>query len=245
MKYALRVGPILLVACLAAGAEDNIVKPSGVYAQIDTRRDVRAVEALESGSAKEKAAAAQDVLGDAGRYCPAVFFPLAAYLFAQGQPDEALFWMYSGRIRAWYDVKRSADPSVADTVVLLNQGLPDLLRLTQFEDLDRARSTLDRAIAWDRDTPHDYDARWIALHGMGAFLPEPASGPRALTVPEDQWADLAETNRAEYLADYLADLAAVTPEQMTKIKAKILELKAATAAKPAKGKSKKQRGSEP
>jgi hypothetical protein len=25
-------------------------------------------------------------------------------------------------------------------------------------------------VEWDKATPRDYDPRWIALHGMGAFL---------------------------------------------------------------------------
>jgi hypothetical protein len=63
---------------------------------------------------------------------------------------------------------------------------------------------MKNAVQWDRETPHDYDARWIALHGIRAFHPKPAPGTaEPLTIPQDQWETLAEKHRDEYLTQWL------------------------------------------
>lgn len=124
--------------------------------------------------------------------------------------------MYAGRLRAWYDVKRCTDNTVADAVPVLNQQLPDLLCLIQFEDLAKARQTVEKTIEWDWNIPHEYDPRWIALHGMGAFLPkaENKGATTSLTVPEAQWEQLAEEVRTEYLANFIEDMENLEPEQL-------------------------------
>lgn len=86
--------------------------------------------------------------------------------------------------------------SLFDAMTILNDRLPELLRLTQFEDLDKAKSIVKKAVDWDRKTPYNYDPRWIALHGIRYFLPVPADGHQdPLTIPEDQWEALAEELR--------------------------------------------------
>ncbi len=65
-----------------------------------------------------------------------------------------------------------------------------------FADPRRVRRAAVTAVAWDRGAPHDYDHRWIALHGMRAFLPGDAS---PVSVPEREWPALAARVRAEYL----------------------------------------------
>jgi hypothetical protein len=118
---------------------------------------------------------------------------------------------------------------VGDAVEVLNRQLPDLLRLIQFEDLENARRLMKQAVAWDRKTPHEYDARWIALHGLGPSLPTPAEGAaRLLTVPRSEWKGLAEQHRKEYLQAFLEDTKALTPEQLEQIQAKIAELESAS-----------------
>jgi hypothetical protein len=53
---------------------------------------------------------------------------------------------------------------------------------------------VERVVEWDRATPHDYDHRWINLHGMGAF-----TGATALSRPAAQWPAIAEETRGGYL----------------------------------------------
>jgi hypothetical protein len=71
--------------------------------------------------------------------------------------------------------------------------------------LSRIRRIVDKVVEWDANTPATYDHRWIALHGLKAInaglATEGASGP--LTVPEAQWAHIAEDGRVKYRAQML------------------------------------------
>lgn len=53
---------------------------------------------------------------------------------------------------------------------------------------------VERVVTGDRATPHDYDHRWVALHGMGA-----SAGAAPLARPAAEWPAIAERTRAEYL----------------------------------------------
>lgn len=224
----------LTAACSFSFAEDDTVEPQGVYAAIDTKPSVKAIDALISGTDQDKAIAAKLIESNPDRYCPAVFFYLAAYLFDMGRTDDALFWLYAGRIRTQYDMRICTDKTVAGGYEELNAAVPDLLKLIQFEDLDNTKKIVEKAIEWDRETPVNYDPRWIALHGMGAFTRVIADGSKkepVLTIPEKEWKDVAEQNRKEYLAAFQEDVGSMTPEQMREIKEKIKSLKQEAAAK--------------
>ncbi len=228
MKKSLPIHLAALLLGISAHAETRTAAPTGVYTQIDTRAEIQLIGNLQSGGGNQKKEAAREIMAHPGKYCPAVFFSLAAYLFYDGRTNDAIFWMYAGRIRTRFDIRRCTDETVADALEVLNQQLPELLRLAQFEDLKNARRIMEDALAWDRETPYDYDPRWIALHGLGAFRPaadQPSAEP--LTIPEKKWAALAEKNRKEYLADFKADMDRITPKQLAEIKAKIAELQAA------------------
>lgn len=227
------VAGVLLLAGTLATAEERTIPLKGVYKEINTKREMQAIATFMKGTDEAKEQLAETVQEHPERYAPAVFFHLSRYLFEQEEEDDALFWLYAARIRTWYDIKRCTDPSVGDSVEVLNGQLPPLLRLIQFEDLDNAKRQMKRAIAWDRNTAHQYDARWIALHGIRASLPTSADGKEpTLTIPEEKWDALAETHRKEYHKTWLEDLKSLTPEQMTQIEAKIEELReqAETAA---------------
>ena len=161
------------------------------------------------------------------KYCPAVFFSLAAYLFDVGKTDDALFWLYAGRIRTQYDIKICTDETVAGGYEELNMSVPDLLKVIQFENLDNTKIIVQKAIKWDKETPINYDSRWIALHGMGAFTRAMDNNKKepVLTIPEKEWKDVAEKNRKEYWDVFQEDLDSVTPEQLEQIMVKIKSLK--------------------
>lgn len=201
------------------------VKLQGAFAEIDTQADVRAIETLSGpGNARDRMAG--EIAAASGDYSPAVFFSLAAHHASAGRMPVALFWMFAGRIRLWYDVQRSTDKSVEAAVDLLNNGLPELLRLSQFEDIEASTKIMNDAADWDKSTPHNYDACWIALHGLAAFLPDAASRTReSLTIPESEWEALAESNRTEYCKNYAAELAGFGADKILQIRERIAELR--------------------
>lgn len=64
-----------------------------------------------------------------------------------------------------------------------------------FAEPARVRRAAIRAVAWDRGAPHDYDQRWLALHGMGALTGDGTG----VATPSAEWAGVAARVRAEYL----------------------------------------------
>lgn len=231
VKFLSLVVGVVLFGAAQIAAEDRAVPLKGVYKEIRTAREMEAISTFMKGTDEAKEQLAERIQEHPERYAPAVFFHLARYHFEQEDEDEALFWLYAARIRTWYDIKRCTDRSVGDSVEVLNRQLPPLLRLIQFEDIPNAKRLMKRAIAWDRTTPYEYDPRWIALHGLRASLPPTADGKtESLTIPEDQWVELAETHRKEYHKNWLEDLQGLTPEQLEQIEAKIEELREAAEA---------------
>ena len=166
---------VLIIAGLFIGtavlAEDVTVAPKGVYARIDTRQDIKAIQTLNAAPDIEKKQMAEEIIKNSSKYAPVVFFYLANYLCAKKDIDNAIFWLYAGRIRIRFDIARCTDQTVGDSIGELNASVSELLRLSQFENLDKTRALVQKAIAWDCKTPHDYDPKWIALHGMAPFLP--------------------------------------------------------------------------
>jgi hypothetical protein len=169
-------------------------------APIDVSPLRTALAELHSPRRSRRDAAIDDVRASPRSYPPPVLYALAHALFARGEPDEALFWYHAGQLRAWFDVERCADPTVADVVERLRRQYGGPINGYAFVDaeLDVLRTAVRRAVEWDRATAHDYDHRWVNLHGVRAFA---GPGPGvALSRPRAQWPGIAERVRADYLA---------------------------------------------
>jgi hypothetical protein len=223
--------------CSSVFGEEVALEPKGVYATIDTKSSARAIAALTTGTDEEKSRAIKEIESHSDTYCPAVFFSLAKAFFDIGRTDDSLFWLYAGRIRTRYDIRRCTDETVEGGYEELNASVPDLLKLLQFENSDATKKIVKKALTWDETTPYHYDPRWIALHGMGAIMSAMDSkkrGGASLTIPEKEWKGLAEKNRKEYWDTFQKDFESITPEQYTQIRARIKELKQNTAATKAK-----------
>ncbi|MEI6055897.1 MAG: hypothetical protein WCR55_07545 [Lentisphaerota bacterium] len=226
MKSTIIMVLCFVLVCPIVFAETDEVQPQGVYAQIDTKREMQAIDSLLNGNDKVKAQTAKEIVDHSDQYCPAVFFFLSRYFFYENKDDDAIFWLYAGRIRMWYDVKKCTDKSVEDSVDAMSAQLPDLLRSIQFENIENSKKLLKKAAEWDRSTLHNYDPAWIALHGLGAFMPNADKVTLdSLNIPKDKWAALAEENRSEYLKDYDEYFDQITPEQLLEMKKKIEEMK--------------------
>jgi hypothetical protein len=205
---------------VSAGSGQHIgktirVQPQGVFAQIDTRKTLEVVEDMSSQDPRRVSRAIAKIIAGPGKFQPPALFALAASLHKQGKAEEAIFWLNAGRVRARFDANRCADVSARQAVRVISMQMPADLIKEQFKDLERFRSLVVKAIEWDRGTPHDYDHRWINLHGMGAMisgLENEASEdrkPAETSLPEEQWPAIAEQTREEYLRgldEVIADL---------------------------------------
>ncbi|MET0188150.1 MAG: hypothetical protein ABW212_04070 [Pseudonocardia sediminis] len=167
------------------------VEPSGELAAVDTSEAARLMPMLLGGDT----GALDAVLARPQRQMPPVLFAAAALLHARGSHAEGAAWFYAAQVRARFDANRCTDPTAAGALDVLRERFGEPINRWAFTGRDRVRRAAITGVAWDRRAPHDYDHRWIALHGMGAFGPQ--RGP--VSVPAAQWPALAARTRAEYL----------------------------------------------
>lgn len=191
-----------LAGTAAVRAETITLAPQGVYADIDTRLATQTIRALTEGTEQARADAVQAVIAAPQDYAPPVLYALSGVLFEAGRKDEAAFWFYAGQLRARFDANRCADLSARSAVAVLNDRYGGPINRYTFQDPEALVALVETVVAWDRDTPHNYDHRWINLSGMGATTSAlgGASGEEALSLPEAQWDEIAEKTRADYLA---------------------------------------------
>lgn len=200
------LGVAALVVCLLIPspvvAETKVVTPTGAFAQIDTRLANETIRALSTGNKKEREAAIGAIRATPENYAPPVFYLLSNVLFEMGEKDDAAFWFYVGQLRARFDANRCADTSARQAVSVLNQEYGTPINQYTFKDIPKLEALILRVVEWDRKTPHNYDHRWINLHGMSAMmsgLGAPSSDATVLSLQEDQWNDIAEKTRTDYL----------------------------------------------
>jgi hypothetical protein len=195
----------ILVANPAAFADDIAITPRGEYAKIDTRLAIATIQILTNGSAEDRQSAIDRIKASPDRYPPPVLFALGSVLFQGGKKDEGVFWFFAGLVRGSYDASRCADLSAREAVSVLSRKYDQPMKEYMLKDLDKLQEMAPRVVEWDRKTPYNYDHRWINLYGMDATLSgldatDPASPPPPLSLPKEQWKDLAETSRAQLLA---------------------------------------------
>ncbi|MBC3189617.1 hypothetical protein H7X46_00860 [Pseudonocardia sp. C8] len=173
-----------------------VVAPQGELAEVDTSAAITLMRRLLDRSPAVRSAARAGVLAAPHRALPPVLYALSENLVAAGEPAEAAAWFHAGQLRARFDAARCTDPTAAAAVGALRERFGGPVHHWTSGDPARLRQAVVRAAAWDRAAGHDYDHRWIALHGMGAFT-GPGTG---VSIPERDWPATATRVRAEYLA---------------------------------------------
>jgi hypothetical protein len=196
-------------------ADDKVVAPRGEYAQIDVRLANETIAALSSGTETERSQAIQAVEAAPQKYAPPVFYVLSNALFAQGRKEDAAFWFYAGQLRGRFDANRCADVSARQAIAVLNDQFGPTINQYMFKDTAKLEALIPKVVEWDRKTAHEYDHRWINLHGMTAMiesLDSPDGKPKALSLPRAQWDAIAEKTRADYLKG-LSDAVAMVKKE--------------------------------
>lgn len=191
-----------LYPCQASSPAKNVVVlPTGEYATIDTRQAVALMRTLAATSGHENDSTVENIKAHSDAYPPPVFFALARLLYQRGDVDDAIFWFNAGRVRGNFDALRCTDISARSAIPALVAQIPMELRKAQFADTQKLRAIVAKAMSWDEATPHNYDQRWINLHGMEAMKKGlgdtgPSSSP--LSVPQESWDGLARQAREDY-----------------------------------------------
>ena len=184
----------------------NVTLPAaGEYAQIDTQLARSAMDALRQGKPVDRQATIERIRAHPENYAPPVFYVLSSVLFEGGEKDEAAFWFYAGQLRGRFDANRCADATARGAIDQLNDMFGTPINKYTFRDLDKLEALVLKVLEWDRTTHHNYDHRWINLHGMDAMrssLLIEQENPQPLSLPEDRWEAIAETTRTKYLEDF-------------------------------------------
>ena len=191
MKYLTLFSIIALSGC--ALPTQVAVNPRGDFATIQVEPSNSELKLLS----KRDPASIERVTRNPGSYNPAVLYALSDALFRSNKKDDAIYWFYLGQLRARSDANKALDASAKQAVGVLNQRYGTQINQYSFKDTARLRLTVAKVILTDQSIPRDYDARWIALHGMDAF----GSG-KVRFAPRGQWKTINDTTRRQYEKDF-------------------------------------------
>lgn len=169
------------------------IRAGGEYAEVDMAAQLAALTAL--GEPRQRAAVVARILAAPDAYCPPVLMALASVVFADGHRETGAFWFYAGQLRARVDAHRCTDPTAAAACDALTEAHGPPVNRWAFGQPGLLPTLVDRVATWDAATASTYDPRWIALHGMNAFL----GSSEPLCVPREQWAAIAARTRQEYV----------------------------------------------
>ncbi|MEJ8280624.1 hypothetical protein [Pseudonocardia spirodelae] len=172
-----------------------VVAPRGELAAVDTSAAVRLMGRLLDPDLAVRDTARAAVLVAPHRQMPPVLFALSENLVAHGAMPEAARWFYAAQLRARYDACRCTDTTAAQALAVLRDRFGGPVNRWAFADPARVRRAAVRAVAWDRTAPHEYDHRWIALHGMRAFTGDGTG----VSTPASEWPAVAARVRADHL----------------------------------------------
>lgn len=202
---------VAILSTAVQGQIDDIeIRPVGSYKDIDVKADNKLVKRLTGRSERKRARALEAFLEDPSSYSPPVIYAASFALFESGQKDEAAFWFYAGQLRARFDANRCADQSAGQAVGVLNQNFGTPINQYAFQDLNKLQETVERSVKWDSETPHNYDHRWINLHGMDAMIASMEGSEKkqtTLSKPASEWGAIAKQTRADYLQGFQEALA--------------------------------------
>jgi hypothetical protein len=187
MKYLTLLSIVALASCVPPNRV--AVNPQGEFASIRVEPSYSEVKLLS----KRDPASIERVIKNPGAYNPAVLYALSDALFRSGRKDEAAYWFYLGQLRARSDANKSLDGSARQAVSVLNQRYGTPINQYSFKDTARLRLTVTKVISTDQSIPRDYDARWIALHGIDAF-----DSDKVQFMPRNQWKTINDTTRRQY-----------------------------------------------
>lgn len=211
-RFTMILAGVFMLVCAipkAASAADTAVAAKGEYAKIDEHRELAALDIFAHGTAAQKDDEIAQIEAAPDRYAPFVFYAMSEVLFQNGNKDDAAFWFYAGQLRARFDANRCADVSARSAVSVLNQRYGTPINQYAFGNPAMLEKLIPRVVDWDRKTPHNYDPRWINLHGMNAMIAGLGNTPAAtepLSLPSNQWDAIAEKTRSDYLNGFHAAL---------------------------------------
>ena len=194
------------VAFFVATAADVPIEPTGIYKTIDVRLADDTIKALHDYKGAARGKIINTILAKPENFAPPVLYVLSSVLFNNDRKDEAMFWFYAGQLRGRIDANICADKTARSAIAEMNQRLGPRINEYAFADIPKLTNTVERVLAWEEQTPCNYDRRWINLHGMAAVDAE-TNAP--LSAPKEQWEAIRKQTREEYRSAFHEVIAAV------------------------------------
>ena len=200
-QIILTVSILLSINGCSTQHQQTNLRMKGVYAEIDTSNAIDTIRLLSDKNDNIVSKTIVSIKENSENFAPPVLYELSRALFSLNKKDEAAFWFYAGQLRARFDADRCPDISARQAVSVLNQEYGTPINQYAFQDISKFESIIHSVVEWDRATPHNYDHRWINLHGLDATLSamgEPSNNT-SLSLPTEQWEEIAENARKKYL----------------------------------------------
>ncbi|NKE65274.1 hypothetical protein RAMLITH_05525 [Ramlibacter sp. RBP-2] len=136
---------------------------------------------LEQALAAKDPKAVQRVIREAATVEPHLLMQAAVPLLEGGQRDQAVFWFYSGQLRARYWPTLQGQNAQILTILVMTLG--EQVNAAAFRDIPALVKTLDAVVAWDEKTfarwavamkldptdPTMRERRRKAIDGLGPF----------------------------------------------------------------------------
>ena len=189
---------------------DIPVKPTGVYASIDTRLANETIRALQQSKAKRRSELIKTITSSPENYAPPVLYLVSSILFKEGQKDDAMFWFYAGQLRGSIDANICADKSAGEAIATLNEQFGSPINQYAFRDIPKLTNTVESVLKWEEKTEYKYDRRWINLHGLGAFISD-TNAP--LSAPKEEWEGVRKKTRDDYRSSFYEAIKALNEKK--------------------------------
>jgi hypothetical protein len=181
-----------------AGMTSSMAQSKAVPLKARTKSDAfkGMMQIPETASAKERQKILQQIRAHPELYPPPVFYAMSSLLLEDDKKHEAAFWFYAGQLWARFDANRSGNDSANVIIGLLNAAYGEPINRYMFQDIAKLEELVSKVVAWDRKIPHNYDYRWFELGSTEGKTSTAAS------VPKEQWDEIAEKTRSDYLKDF-------------------------------------------
>jgi len=162
--------PCLLLLAFTMNAQETktiVVKPMGVYAEIDIDGQNRMMQQLYDTLTRN--ASVDTIFNNITHYNPPVLYLFSQALFLNGEKDSAVQWYLYAQLNAMYDAARCADNSAKQAVEILEERTRPTLDDYMKQNKPLVTASAGKVLQLFKSLQPDYDIRWINLHGMGAF----------------------------------------------------------------------------
>jgi hypothetical protein len=195
---------LLLVICIAficnfvSFSDDVLVKPAGVYAEINMERETRLVKDFKGRDGEKQQKAISEALENLDSLNPIVMYYLSNLLFdLDNNFASKLFFI--AQLRARIDANICADVSAREIVSQLNQNFGYKINTYTIKDKENLIKIVESVLDYVRTHEVSYDRRWVNLFGMGAFINDPNE---QLSYPVDEWDKIIKDTIDQYEKDF-------------------------------------------